>query len=140
MKTILKYGQLTYDLSICIGHGAFNHPFVKVNVYKFRYNSDVVSSKRISIIVDDDSLLLIEIKIDYNCENVFNKDATFDIKEFFSKNTSYTSFITTDKKRLFKALNNVPLLLLRKFHVKFLLTQPENRLSYQKKFLTKFKD
>lgn len=140
MKTILKYGQLTYDLSICIGHGAFNHPFVKVNVYKFRYNSDVVSSKRISIIADDDSPLLIEIKIDYNCENVFNKDATFDIKEFFSKNTSYTSFITTDKKRLFKALNNVPLLLLRKFHVKFLLTHPENRLSYQKKFLTKFKD
>lgn len=140
MKTILKYGQLTYDLSICIGHGAFNHPFVKVNVYKFRYNSDVVSSKRISIIADDDSPLLTAIKIGYNCENVFNKDATFDIKEFFSKNTSYTSFITTDKKRLFKALNNVPLLLLRKFHVKFLLTQPENRLLYQKKFLTKFKD
>ena len=135
MKTILKYGQLTYDLSIFMGHGAFTHPFVKVNVYKFRYNSDVASSKRISIIADDDSPLLTEVKLGYNCENVFNKDATFDIKEFFSKNTSYTSFITTDKKRLFKALNNVPLLLLRKFHCNFLLTRQGNRECYRKNFI-----
>ena len=31
-----------------MGHGAFTHPFVKVNVYKFRYNSDVASACLVS--------------------------------------------------------------------------------------------
>ena len=115
MKTILKYGQLTYDLSICIGHGAFTHPFVKVNVYKFRYNSDVASSKRISIIADDDSPLLTEVKIGYNCENVFNKDTTFSIKEFFSQN----------KYMVLQTLRSLPILISRRHNMNWVIERKQ---------------
>ena len=93
-------------------------------------------STHFSILADEsDSPRETAVKIAYNCENIFNKDTTFNIKEFFSKYTNYTSFITSDEKTLLKALNNVPILLLQKFHCNFLLTRQGNRVYYRKKII-----
>ena len=138
MKAILKYGQITYKLTINIGYETkqADATWVYVHIDMFRYNSNVTLSTHFSILADEsDSPRETAVKIAYNCENIFNKDTTFNIKEFFSKYTNYTSFITSDEKTLLKALNNVPILLLQKFHCNFLLTRQGNRECYRKKFM-----
>ena len=117
MKAILKYGQITYKLTINIGYETkqADATWVYVHIDMFRYNSNVTLSTHFSILADEsDSPRETAVKIAYNCENIFNKDTTFNIKEFFSKYTNYTSFITSDEKTLLKALNNVPMKFLQK--------------------------
>ena len=101
MKAILKYGQITYKLTINIGYETkqADATWVYVHIDMFRYNSNVTLSTHFSILADEsDSPRETAVKIAYNCENIFNKDTTFNIKEFFSKYTNYTSFITSDEK------------------------------------------
>ena len=88
MKAILKYGQITYKLTINIGYETkqSDATWVYVHIDMFRYNSNVTLSTHFSILADEsDSPRETAVKIAYNCKNIFNKDTTFSIKEFFSK-------------------------------------------------------